>query len=559
MRLRALAMAQDDKRTREVELAAFLQDTQPSMSHITVAELTHIPAALMVTMGAFVTYKKSSKQLQLLEERARAEERAIAAQLENRRRKAEYARLLAEENAKEKRDAELKEKARKEREELVRKQEERRKREAEEERERQEEARKQREAQRKREEQEAKQKQEEEELFKRREQEDERLKEEQLKRKAALEHDRADREARELRQLLASQQNLEQDGNEERECVVTTYGVEVGTSLKEALANIEKGVNSGELSGKVLNGGEGWVHQFPNRFVDPDFGISSLKETLGPSFEAARLRSSNGGGGGNDDELGHITMRRGDTIIPGLTNKLVPQSVLIKGKKPTPDNLHQGAIGDCWLIAGIATVCEMNDGALIKAVFLHADHDKGIYALRMFLNGLPRIVFIDDYLPVRVNDPLNVGNELSINNRQVMFCGLDRPEYFWCCLIEKAYAKLTGSYDHIVGGYEDAAMADLTGGIPSKVLNLHENQNEIWANLLASRRNGDLLGAGSLSGSDTDKNDQGVVLGHAYSILDVRELEGNRLLQMRNPWGTGEWSGRWSDRSTEWTPRYKTA
>ena len=86
---------------------------------------------------------------------------------------------------------------------------------------------------------------------------------------------------------------------------------------------------------------------------------------------------------------------------------------------------------------------------------------------------------------------------------------------------------------------------------------LRENQNEKWPMLLAARRNGDLLGAGSLSGSDTNKNEQGVVLGHAYSILDVREVEGHRLLQMRNPWGTGEWTGRWSDRSTEWTPRYK--
>ena len=57
----------------------------------------------------------------------------------------------------------------------------------------------------------------------------------------------------------------------------------------------------------------------------------------------------------------------------------------------------------------------------------------------------------------------------GVNNKQVAFCGLQRPEYFWCCLLEKAYAKVVGSYEHIVGGYEDEAMADLTGGIPRKV------------------------------------------------------------------------------------------
>ena len=75
--------------------------------------------------------------------------------------------------------------------------------------------------------------------------------------------------------------------------------------------------------------------------------------------------------------------------------------------------------------------------------------------------------------------------------------------------------------------------------------------------LLEARKNGDLLGAGSLTGKDTDKNADGVVLGHAYSILDVREVEHHRLLQMRNPWGKGEWTGRWSDDSKEWTPRYR--
>jgi len=26
---------------------------------------------------------------------------------------------------------------------------------------------------------------------------------------------------------------------------------------------------------------------------------------------------------------------------------------------------------------------------------------------------------------------------------------------------------------------------------------------------------------------------------------------------MRNPWGTGEWTGDWSDKSKKWTPQLK--
>ena len=84
IRLRALAMAQEEKRAREAELVAFLQETQPSMSHLTVAELSHMPPTLMMSLtGAFITYKQSSKHLQELEEKkALATERVLAAKLE---------------------------------------------------------------------------------------------------------------------------------------------------------------------------------------------------------------------------------------------------------------------------------------------------------------------------------------------------------------------------------------------------------------------------------------------------------------------------------------------
>ena len=40
---------------------------------------------------------------------------------------------------------------------------------------------------------------------------------------------------------------------------------------------------------------------------------------------------------------------------------------------------------------------------------------------------------------------------------------------------------------------------------------------------------------------------------HAYAILDTYEGYGQRLVKMRNPWGSSEWTGPWSDGSKEWT------
>lgn len=49
---------------------------------------------------------------------------------------------------------------------------------------------------------------------------------------------------------------------------------------------------------------------------------------------------------------------------------------------------------------------------------------------------------------------------------------------------------------------------------------------------------------------------EGIIEGHAYSVQRVVEMDGQRLILLRNPWGRGEWKGAWSDGSKEWTPEW---
>ncbi len=74
---------------------------------------------------------------------------------------------------------------------------------------------------------------------------------------------------------------------------------------------------------------------------------------------------------------------------------------------------------------------------------------EGVYGLNMYKNGKKVHVIIDDYIPVDGNGQLYMskahGNEL------------------WVILIEKAYAKLHGSYERISGGLSHEALRDLTG------------------------------------------------------------------------------------------------
>lgn len=108
------------------------------------------------------------------------------------------------------------------------------------------------------------------------------------------------------------------------------------------------------------------------------------------------------------------------------------------------------------------------------------------------------------------------------------------------------------------------ALECLTNGFPSlismrdKVVEQQYNTGELWNKLMFWREKNYLMGAGSPDGSDSDVSELGIVFGHAYSILDVTEIDGHKLIQMRNPWGNKtEWKGAWGDQSSEWNERRK--
>ena len=74
----------------------------------------------------------------------------------------------------------------------------------------------------------------------------------------------------------------------------------------------------------------------------------------------------------------------------------------------------------------------------------------GIYAFRFYVLGIPTTVTIDDELPLN-----NYGNSI--------FAGIGPDGSVWGMLLEKAFAKLHGTYETLMGGDPRHAIEVLTG------------------------------------------------------------------------------------------------
>jgi len=202
----------------------------------------------------------------------------------------------------------------------------------------------------------------------------------------------------------------------------------------------------------------------------------------------------------------------------------------------------------------------------------------GAYQVRLNLGGLWQVVTIDDTLPITA---LETVAYVKPARRSL-----------WAPLIEKAAAKLHGSYEALSGGSFAEAFSMLTGFPVGRIMldtyrrdlrafdlafmginaatevdkarlkhqeafdarfdTVQDAEIELFAQLFSLQESGFAVGASTsvLAEKETAFEAEMRALGlqtrHAYGLLDVRRYQDEYLVKLRNPNGVALWRGAWS-------------
>ncbi len=195
------------------------------------------------------------------------------------------------------------------------------------------------------------------------------------------------------------------------------------------------------------------------------------------------------------------------------------------------DDVTQGAVGNCYLLSALSAVAATSPEVLTERI-RHVGG--GVYEVRFFEKTRtgPREIAV------------RVDGTLPLEDGERVYGGAREARELWVSLVEKAFAAWQGGYEVInQGGFPEDTFYALTGRKSDYVGDLQRARaSRVWSLMEAATKDGRPMTAGTWLQADfeADYEAVGLVEGHAYSLLGVSDVGGERTVTLRNPWGTTE-------------------
>lgn len=134
-----------------------------------------------------------------------------------------------------------------------------------------------------------------------------------------------------------------------------------------------------------------------------------------------------------------------------------------------------------------------------------------MYGVKLFKNGQAQTVIIDDFITCkdRDDDPVPI------------FTKSNGPE-LWVILVEKAWAKIHGSYERIEGGLTGQTFTDLTG---ASTFRIKASAKGAFERILDTDQKKFAISAGAVSDTPEDLEklgELGFIGQHVYGVLSAK-------------------------------------
>ena len=221
------------------------------------------------------------------------------------------------------------------------------------------------------------------------------------------------------------------------------------------------------------------------------------------------------------------------------------------------EDVSQGALGNCYFLSVLAVLASNPD--IYDKVFVDkAKTNNGVYRVRFLIRGIPKIICVDDFFPA---------NE----HKNFAFAMSGRRE-LWVQVLEKAWAKVNGSYASTIAGLPSEAFTCLNEAPCMTYFHWRYNVDSLWGILKREKSRGFYIATNTSGIKESEEKKLGLVSGHAYSVTNlfefiipavhenpndpqskvIRKAGLLRLIQLRNPWSYFEWKGRFNDDDEQW-------